>query len=893
MATNADPFGARDVLATPSGDAVVHLLPRLEEANVGEVGTLPYSIRVLLESLLRNLGGPNVAREDVEALARWEPGSTRRGEVPFIPSRILLQDFTGVPVVVDLAAMRAAVSRMGGDPGLITPVVPVDLVIDHSVQVDAFATPDARRINEAKEYERNGERYAVLRWAQGAFEGFRVAPPGKGIVHQVNLEHLASVVQLRRQAGELLAFPDTLVGTDSHTPMVNGLGVLGWGVGGIEAEAVMLGQPYHMPAPEVVGFRLRGRLGEGVTATDMVLTITRMLRSHGVVGRFVEFFGPGVTTLSVQDRATVSNMSPEYGATVGYFPVDEQALRYLLDTGRSKEHVDLVRRYLDAQGLLRTEGSREVRYTEVLELDLGEVVTTLAGPKRPQDSIALGGMPLAFRRAFGERGGTPPASSGHGDATALADGDVVIAAITSCTNTSNPDVMVAAGLLAKRAVERGLRSRPHVKTSLAPGSRVVTDYLEAAGLIPHLERLGFHVVGYGCTTCIGNSGPLPEAVAREVADRDLAVAAVLSGNRNFEGRIHPLVRANYLASPPLVVAYAIAGRVDIDLEREPLGTGADGRAVHLREIWPTNEEVARVVAEHLRPEMYAQRYSEVMAGTDLWDSLDVPEGGLYAWDPASTYLREPPFFEDLSPGGRRVGDVRGARVLALLGDTITTDHISPAGAIAEKSPAGEYLVSRGVTPAEFNTYGSRRGNHEVMMRGTFANVRLRNRMAPGTEGGWTRHLPSGDVMTIHAAAMRYRAEGVPLLVVAGAEYGSGSSRDWAAKGTQLLGVRAVIARSFERIHRSNLVGMGVLPLRFKEGEGAESMGLTGEESYDIVGMDKLAPGGELRAVARAPDGTAREFSVDVLLNSQNELLNWSSGGILNRFIIERVAGGGK
>ncbi len=875
MAGGRDPLGARAVMSTHRGDAAVFRLGRLQELGLVDLPRLPYSIRVLLESLLRNCGGPFVSEGDVRALAAWGTSGADGGEVPLIPTRVILQDFTGVPAVVDLAAMRSAVQRMGGDPGSINPVIPADLVIDHSVQVDRFATPDSLEHNERMEYVRNAERYSVLRWAQTAFDNVRVAPPAKGICHQVNLEHLASVVHLREVEGELQAFPDTLVGTDSHTTMINGLGVVGWGVGGIEAEAVMLGQPYYMPTPEVVGLRLVGRLREGVTATDLVLTVTKLLRSHGVVGRFVEFFGPGVRELALPDRATVSNMSPEYGATMGYFPIDEEALRYLEGTGRSREHVAFVREYLRLQGLLFTTEAPEPTYTETLELDLATVEPTLAGPKRPQDSIPLEGMAEAFDGLM--RGAERSRER-------LDHGSVVIAAITSCTNTSNPSVMVGAGLLARNAVQRGLATRPWVKTSMAPGSRVVTDYLARAGLLPYLERLGFHVVGYGCTTCIGNSGPLPEYIAREVEERDLTVAAVLSGNRNFEGRINPHVKANYLASPPLVVAYALAGTVDIDLTTEPLGTDDEGGPVLLGDIWPMDDEIGRTVEAALSPHMFQDQYSVVMAGTELWDSLEVPEGDLYAWDDGSTYIREPPFFKDLAAGERTPGDITGARALALLGDSITTDHISPAGSIPEDGPAGRHLVSRGVAPQDFNSYGSRRGNHEVMMRGTFANIRLRNRLAPGTEGGWTRHLPSGEVMTVYDAAMRYMGEGTPLVVIAGREYGSGSSRDWAAKGTHLLGVRAVIAESYERIHRSNLVGMGVLPLEFEEGEGAGPLGLTGEEVYDLVGIDRLEPGGDLTVVATGADGTRKEFTVDVRLNSPIEREYWRNGGILHKFI---------
>ena len=914
MAEGPDPFDAKDIIDTIGGPVELFRLDRLEELGLGNISSLPYSIRVLLEALLRNSGGPFVTEDDVKALARWDSGEVTGREIPFIPSRIVLQDFTGVPAVVDLAAMRSAVKRMGGDPARINPVVPADLVIDHSVQVDRFGTRGACQFNEAMEFTRNQERYAVLRWAQEAFDGFRVIPPGRGIVHQVNLEYLASVVHFWARGGKMRAFPDTLVGTDSHTTMINGLGVLGWGVGGIEAEAVMLGQPYYMPIPEVLGLKLTGGLREGMTATDLVLTITRKLREHGVVGKFVEFFGPGVEELSLPDRATISNMAPEYGATMGYFPVDEVTLGYLLETGRGEEHVNMVRDYLRVQGLLFSKGAPEPTYTETLELDMATVVPTLAGPKRPQDSIHLPEMPDAFERTlipvhagasdltedhnrWDSEGGDleggrelddpvePDGQVGH-----LEHGAVVIAAITSCTNTSNPSVLVAAGLLARNALERDLRPRSYVKTSMAPGSRVVTEYLEQAGLLEYLEQLGFHLVGYGCTTCIGNSGPLPEAVAREVVERDLTVAAVLSGNRNFEGRINPHVKANYLASPPLVVAYALAGTVHIDLTTEPLGIDSDGNPVLLADIWPTQEEIDSIIEENLDPGMFEDSYADVMRGSAQWDDLSIPEGKLYEWYGKSTYIREPPFFMNLSSDVGPIEDVTGARVLALLGDSITTDHISPAGAIPVDGPAGRSLVTNGVAPEDFNTYGSRRGNHEIMMRGTFANIRIRNRLVPGSEGGVTRHLPGGEVMSIYDAAMRYADEEVPLIVIAGKEYGSGSSRDWAAKGTQLLGVRTVIAESYERIHRSNLVGMGVLPLRFKEGQNAGTLGLTGEETYQLTGMDGLVPGGDTDVTATSDDGSVVDFRVTIMLNSQVELGYLRNGGILHKFIRDMMVG---
>ncbi len=882
-----DPFDAVREMATPAGPVTLFSLRRLQEQGLARIDRLPYSIRVLLENLLRHVDGRLVSEEDVRALARWEPRAPRTREVGFMPARVVLQDFTGVPVVVDFAAMRAAVARLGGDPGRINPMVPADLIIDHSVQVDAFGSPQAFAFNVEREYERNRERYSLLRWAQRSLRNFRVVPPGTGIVHQVNLEYLAPVVHLRKQDGRTLAFPDSLVGTDSHTTMVNALGVFGWGVGGIEAEAVMLGQPYYMLIPDVVGVRLTGELPEGATATDLVLTVTQLLRAKGVVDKFVEFFGPGVSQLSLPDRATIANMAPEYGATMGFFPVDEETLRYLRGTGRSEPLVELVERYCKEQGLFRTDEAAEPEFTDVLELDMGSVEPSLAGPRRPQDRVRLSEMKPAFRQALAKWYGKPsPAGNGG-----LTHGSVVIAAITSCTNTSNPSVMIGAGLLARKAVERGLTVKPWVKTSLAPGSRVVRRYLEKTGLLRDLEALKFHVVGYGCTTCIGNSGPLPEEVAERVREDDLVVAAVLSGNRNFEGRINPLVRANYLASPMLVVAYALAGRVDIDMTEEPLGYDRSGRPVYLRDIWPSLAEIREVMDRALSPELFREEYERVFAGDERWERLPVPEGELYRWDPDSTYIQEPPFFVDLPLVAPALQDIRGARVLAVLGDSITTDHISPAGAFSPASPAGRYLLERGVPEHEFNTYGSRRGNHEVMMRGTFANVRLRNLMVPGTEGGWTIHLPGGERMTIYEAAMRYRQEGVPLVVVAGKEYGTGSSRDWAAKGTYLLGVRAVLAESFERIHRSNLVGMGVLPLQFKPREGRESLGLTGHELFDIEGIAQgLSPGKELPIRARRPDGSEVRFSAIARLDTPVEVEYYREGGILPA-VLRRVLTG--
>jgi len=839
-----DPFGARDTFRTAGGDVGIYRLSKLEELGLGKVSRLPFSLRVLLESVLRNCDGFEVTEADVKNLAGWNASAPAAVEIPFKPARVVLQDFTGVPCVVDLAAMRAAMQRLGGDPVKINPLVPVDLVIDHSVQVDYFGAATALEQNVELEYERNRERYEFLRWGQKAFANFRVVPPAVGIVHQVNLEFLAKGVFIRRDHAGTVGVPDTLVGTDSHTTMINGLGVVGWGVGGIEAEAVMLGQPLYMLLPEVIGFELSGQLPAGATATDLVLTVTEILRKEGVVNKFVEFFGPGVSSMSVADRATIANMAPEYGATMGFFPVDEQSLEYLRRTGRTPGEVELVERYTKEQGLFRTDDAAPPVYTKVLRLNLATIEPSLAGPKRPQDRVPLRLMKSSFEsalkapvatRGFGldesaRRRTAKVAYNGHVDE--IAHGAVVIAAITSCTNTSNPSVMIGAGLLARNAVRKGLRVPRYVKTSLAPGSRVVTDYLERSGLAEALNQLGFHTVGYGCTTCIGNSGPLPEPVADAVIGNDLVVAAVLSGNRNFEGRVHPLAKANYLASPPLVVAYALAGRTDIDLVTEPIGRGTSG-PVYLKDIWPASEEVARAVSEMVRPEMFAQRYANAFTSNERWNRIATTDSALYQWDAASTYIQEPPFLAELKVESSPIQPVRGARVLALLGDSVTTDHISPAGNISKDSPAGKFLLAHGVTQREFNSYGARRGNDRVMTRGTFANIRLRNALVPNVEGGVTRHLPDGEPMTIYDAAMRYREEGVPLIVLAGAEYGTGSSRDWAAKGTNLLGVRAVIATSFERIHRSNLVGMGVLPLEFPAGETWQTLGLSGEEVYDI------------------------------------------------------------
>jgi aconitate hydratase len=910
MTAYRDLYGSRATLTTADGAITYYRLEALAARGLADLDRLPCTVKILLESLLRNYDGRAVTEEHVQALARWNPQHPGDAELPFMPARVVLQDFTGVPAVVDLAAMRSAVARLGGDPRRINPLVPVDLVIDHSVQVDYYASPDAFARNVVREYERNAERYALLRWAQEAFDNFRVVPPGTGIVHQVNLEYLATVVQTRTVDGVRVALPDTLVGTDSHTTMISGLGVLGWGVGGIEAEAVMLGQPLYLLTPQVVGFRLEGALPEGATATDLVLTITQILRRHGVVGKFVEFTGPGLAHLPLADRATIANMSPEYGATTALFPVDDETLRYLRMTGRSPALVELVERYCKAQGLFRTASTPEPRFSELLTLDLATVEPSLAGPRRPQDRVSLRGVRQSLRHAFPHRfappsgdggaraeSGSAPAATAvavasepqprkvaiqlDGQPAELSDGSVVIAAITSCTNTSNPSVMLAAGLLAKKAVERGLAVKPHVKTSTAPGSRVVTDYFRKANLLPYLEALGFHIVGYGCTTCIGNSGPLPEPVARAIREHDLVVAAVLSGNRNFEGRIHPQVRAAYLASPPLVVAYALAGTVDIDLTSEPLGTDRAGQPVYLRDIWPSAAEVSELMASCVLPELYREAYSRVFEGTEEWRQLPVPAGDLYQWDPQSTYVQEPPFFVGLPPEPPPLTDIRGARVLVMLGDSITTDHISPAGSIPVDSPAGQFLIARGVEPREFNSYGARRGNHEVMMRGTFGNVRLRNELVPGREGDWTVYLPTGEELRIFDAAQRYQRDGTPLLVIAGKEYGSGSSRDWAAKGPLLLGVRAVLAESYERIHRSNLVGMGILPLQFLPGESRQSLGLTGRETFDIVGLaDGLRPGQTMTVHARREDGTAFRFQAIARVDSVVEVDYLRHGGIL-------------
>jgi aconitate hydratase len=938
MSTNS--FDAKATLSVGDRDYEIYRLDALQADH--DVARLPFSLKILLENLLRSEDGETIRAEDVLALARWDARAQPSKEIAFTPARVVMQDFTGVPAVVDLAAMRDAMAAMGGDPAKINPLVPAELVIDHSVQVDEFGTRYAFDANAKLEFERNQERYAFLRWGQGAFEGFKVVPPDTGIVHQVNLEYLSRVVFVNEDGGAAQAYPDTLVGTDSHTTMVNGLGVLGWGVGGIEAEAAMLGQPMSMLIPQVIGFKLTGALREGATATDLVLTVTEQLREHGVVGKFVEFYGAGVSRLPLADRATIGNMSPEFGSTCAIFPIDAETLRYMAFTGRSDEQIALVEAYARAQGLWHDERSEEPTYSETLELDLGEVVPSIAGPKRPQDRIALTDAQEAFRQALagyvpdvdgdddavagtfpasdptssqdptnGGSGRDPHARPHHapigaavqersrtevpvtladGTATTLDHGHVVIAAITSCTNTSNPSVMLGAGLLARNAVARGLRAKPWVKTSLAPGSKVVTEYYERAGLTGDLDALGFNLVGYGCTTCIGNSGPLPEEISKVVNDEDLAVCSVLSGNRNFEGRINPDVKMNYLASPPLVVAYALAGSMDVDLQNDPLGEDADGEPVYLRDIWPSAEEVARTIEQAVQSDMFVKSYDGVYAGDERWRGLEVPGGDRFAWDESSTYVQNPPYFVDLPAEPAPVVDVEGARVLALLGDSVTTDHISPAGAIKPDSPAGRYLQEHGVERKDFNSYGARRGNHEVMMRGTFANIRLRNLLGgrdPLPEGGVTLHLPDGEQMAIYDAAMKYAEEGTPLVVIGGKEYGSGSSRDWAAKGTNLLGVRAVIAESFERIHRSNLVGMGVLPLQFKDGDSASSLGLTGHEVFAIAG---IAGGDEVprELTVRADD---KRFTVTVRIDTPKEQRYYRNGGILPYVVRELLARG--
>ncbi|MCB8986199.1 MAG: aconitate hydratase AcnA [Ardenticatenaceae bacterium] len=891
MTTIFDHFGARAKL--PGTNVYYYRLDKL-----GDVSRLPFSIKVLLEALLRTCDGYAVMPEDVEKLARWHAPAPVKDELPFKPGRVILQDFTGVPAVVDLAALRSAMARLGGDPEKINPHVPVDLVIDHSVQVDQFGSRAALFFNVEREFVRNRERYEFLKWGKEAFQNFRVVPPATGIVHQVNLEYLASVIMTKPEGDDVVAFPDSLVGTDSHTTMINGLGVLAWGVGGIEAEAVMLGQPIYMLTPDVIGVKLTGSLREGATATDLVLAVTQMLRQKGVVGKFVEFYGPGLSNMTLADRATIANMCPEYGATVGFFPVDAETLNYMRNTGRPEELVNLVETYTKAQGLFRTDDMADPLYTDTVELDLGTVEPSLAGPKRPQDRIALSDMKTQYKKTLlapvGPQGlglkeeeltrtaVVADASAGNGHTTEIGHGAVVIAAITSCTNTSNPSVMVGAGLVAKKAVEKGLTVPPYVKTSLAPGSRVVEDYLTKAGLIPPLEALGFHIVGFGCTTCIGNSGPLPDPVANAIKEGDIVASAVLSGNRNFEGRVSPLTKTNYLASPPLVVAYALAGTTDIDLVQDPIGIGKDGQPVYLRDIWPTSEEIQATVRASLTPEMFHEQYANVWDGNEQWNAIPISGGELYDWNEESTYIQEPPFFTELTAEVKPIRNIEDARVLVKAGDSVTTDHISPAGVIAQNSPAGQYLLEHDVAPQYFNSYGSRRGNDRVMTRGTFANVRMRNQMAPGTEGGWTAYLPTNEVMTIFDASLRYKDDGTPLVVLAGKDYGMGSSRDWAAKGVYLLGVRLVIAESYERIHRSNLVGMGVLPLQYKAGDTAVSLGLDGTETFSTLNLDDdLRPGQEITVRAEKADGTAVTFQTVCRVDTPVEVDYYRNGGILH------------
>jgi len=884
-----DSFGARSTLDVGGDKFEIY---RLDAITEGHVEQLPYSLKILLENLLRHEDGRDVTREDILALANWEPQSAPSTEISFTPSRVILQDFTGVPAVVDLAAMRDAVVKLGGSADSINPLSPAELVIDHSVQVDNYGAANALDLNNKIEFQRNKERYSFLRWGQSAFENFRVVPPNTGIVHQVNLEYLSRVVFDTERNGTRSAYPDTVVGTDSHTTMINGLGVLGWGVGGIEAEAAMLGQPITMLIPNVIGFRLTGALKEGATATDLVLTVTEMLREKGVVGKFVEFFGDGLSRLPLADRATLGNMSPEFGSTCAIFPIDGETLRYLELSGRAADHIRLIEAYAKEQGIWREDGSPDALYSDTLELDMGTVEPSIAGPKRPQDRIALSVADSTYRKhleaAIADRDGGGSATANlDGTDVEIRDGAVLIAAITSCTNTSNPAVMVAAGLLARNAREKGLKTKPWVKTSLAPGSKVVTDYLEKAKLIDDLDALGFYTVGYGCTTCIGNSGPLKAEIAAAVQQGDIVGTSVLSGNRNFEGRIHPLVRMNFLASPPLVVAYALAGNLDVNLFNDPLGEDTQGEPVYLKDIWPDQSEIHDVIAANIDSDMFKSSYDSVFAGDSNWTNISAPEGEIYTWDDASTYVKNPPYFEGMTLEPAPVRDIHGARVLALLGDSVTTDHISPAGSIAGDSPAADYLQANGVKPVDFNSYGSRRGNHEVMMRGTFANIRLRNLLAPGTEGGWTRHQPSGEQMSIYDAALRYKHEGTPLVVIAGSEYGTGSSRDWAAKGTVLLGVRAVIATSFERIHRSNLIGMGVLPLQFQDGDDAESLGLTGTESFNITGQTR-ADADTVTVTATPADGEPITFAAKVRIDTPKERDYYEHGGILH-YVLRQLA----
>ena len=890
MKPGRDSLNTKKTLTAKGEDYAYFSLPAAGEA-IGDISRLPFSLKVLLENLLRFEDDRSVTVDDIKAFADWLKSGSSSREIAYRPARVLMQDFTGVPAVVDLAAMRDAMKSLGEDPEKINPLAPVDLVIDHSVMVDYFGGPDSFQKNVEREYERNGERYRFLKWGQSAFDNFRVVPPGTGICHQVNLEYLAQTVWTSEEGGETFAYPDTLVGTDSHTTMINGLSVLGWGVGGIEAEAAMLGQPISMLIPEVIGFKMTGKLPEGATATDLVLTVTQMLRQKGVVGKFVEFFGPGLDHLALEDQATIANMAPEYGATCGFFPIDEETLRYLKATGRAEERIALVEAYAKEQGLWRSTDTPDPTFTDTLELDLSTVGSSLAGPKRPQDRIELKNAPEGFATALdkeygkgGEGGKRVPVKGEDFD---LGHGDVTIAAITSCTNTSNPSILIAAGLLARNARERGLKVKPWVKTSLAPGSQVVTDYLDAAGLTDDLDALGFNLVGYGCTTCIGNSGPLPEPISDAVNEHDLAVASVLSGNRNFEGRISPDVRANYLASPPLVVAYALAGSMNVNLTSDPIGQDADGQDVYLKDVWPSNKDIADVVREHVTAKMFATRYADVFKGDDMWRSIDTSDDETYQWPP-STYVAKPPFFEGMTKEPEAVAPIEGARVLALFGESITTDHISPAGSIPEDGPAGEYLKSHQVPPAEFNSFGSRRGNHEVMMRGTFANIRIKNQMVPGTEGGVTKFEGTGEPIPIYDAAMKYKEQGTPLVVLAGEQYGTGSSRDWAAKGTILLGVRAVVAKSYERIHRSNLIGMGVLPLQFKEGEGWKELDLTGDEKITVHGVDDIKPRQDVKVTIESANGDKREITALARIDTADELDYFRHGGILH-YVIRKLA----
>jgi len=891
--TNKNPFNARASFATDKGTVSYYQLSKLEQDGIGNVSRLPFSIKVILENLLRNCDDYVVTKDHVAALASWQAKSPKKSEIPYKPARVIMQDFTGVPAVVDLAALRSAMARAGGDPQKINPIVPVDLIVDHSVQVDEYGHPGALEKNAELEFQRNQERYEFLHWGQQAFDNFRVVPPASGIIHQVNLEYLANVVQTRNKNGTVIAFPDTVVGTDSHTPMINGLGVVGWGVGGIEAEAVMLGQPIYMLIPEVIGFRLKGELKPGVTATDLTLTIVQMLREKGVVEKFVEYYGPGVNSMSLPDRAMISNMSPEYGATIGFFPIDEETLRYLRLTGRPKSLISLVEKYAKAQGLFRMDDTHEPEFTDTLELDVSDVVPSIAGPKRPQDRIPVAEAKQAFsdilqapieKRGFALSGKSlnskaPVTINGKKDE--LKHGSVTIASITSCTNTSNPSVLLSAGIMAKKAVALGLEVKPYVKTSLSPGSKVVTEYLDEAGLTPYLEKLGFYTVGYGCMTCIGNSGPLPEPVVEAITGKDLVVVGAVSSNRNFEGRVHQYIKANYLMSPPLVVAYALAGNMDVDLINDPIGTGKDGKPVYLKDIWATKEEIDAVINKAFNPEVFKKTYRGIEQSNEKWNAIPTTESNIYEWDPESTYIQEPPFFLNFSAEVQPIEPIENLKVLVKVGDSVTTDHISPAGTIAKDSPAGKFLIDRGIEQKNFNSYGSRRGNDRVMTRGTYANIRLKNQMAPGTEGGWTTYLPTNEIMSMFDASQKYLADNTSLMVLAGKEYGTGSSRDWAAKGTLLLGIKAVLAESYERIHRSNLVGMGVLPLQFKNSESFASLGLTGKETFTIHIDDTLKPGQDVKVDIIDKDKNKKTFAVTCRLDTPVEINYYRNGGILH------------